>query len=154
MPEEKKDEQPGRSVRISVGKKKYAVYTRLDEETCSSVVALVQGIVEKMPFGVSQEEKLLLTCLRLALSVHHSAQLLSDAAKKAPKGDGRASLPEKSVSDLRRDGGDVPGKICSGDTPTVDVPSGDPSVPPPLSESSDAIEKDGGDEPERGVENL
>jgi hypothetical protein len=79
MPEEKKDEQPGRSVRISVGNKKYAVYTRLDEQTCSSVVApCFQGIVEKMPFGVSQEEKLLLTCLRLALSVHHSAQLLSD----------------------------------------------------------------------------
>jgi hypothetical protein len=153
MPEEKKDEQPGRSVRISVGKKKYAVYTRLDEATCSSVVSLVQGIVEKMPFGVSQEEKLLLTCLRLALSVHHSAQLLGGVVKNAPEGDGRASLPEKNVSDLRRDGGDISGKSRSG-AAAGGVPTEEPGVPPPLPGASGAAGTDDGDEPEGGVENL
>jgi hypothetical protein len=153
MPEEKKDEQPGRSVRISVGKKKYAVYTRLDEETCSSVVSLVQGIVEKMPFGVSQEEKLLLTCLRLALSVHHSAQILGGVAKKAPESDGRTSLPEKSVSDPQRDGGDIPGKIRFG--AAGGVPTEDPHVPPPSpGGASGTAGTDDGDEPEEGIENL
>lgn len=141
MPEVKKDEGPGRSVRISVGKKKYAVYTRLDEETCASVVSLVQGIVEKMPFGVSQEEKLLLACLRLALSVHRSAKLLG--------GPSTNDFEERRAGKENRGGTPVEAPLAKSASPeNRDVPTG-----LPLSPGHDA-EVNGEKEPGREVENL
>jgi hypothetical protein len=150
MPEEKKDEQPGRSVRIVVGKKKYAVYTRLDEETCASVVSLVQGLVEKMPFSISQEEKLLLACLRLAFSVHHSAQLLGGVFKHIPEGDGRTGSPGKSLSSRRRGDGNVSGELHADDVIAAGGSAENSHVPPSFPGVSGTAGRDGGDKPEGG----
>ncbi|MGC9372642.1 MAG: cell division protein ZapA [Thermovirgaceae bacterium] len=71
-----------RRVSVLVGKKTYPVLTRLDEERFESVIGIVRENLGKIDSSVDQEERLLLTCFKLAHALDNATRKLSKALKE------------------------------------------------------------------------
>jgi hypothetical protein len=71
-----------RRVSVLVGKKTYPVLTRLDEDRFESVLEIVRDNLGKIDSSVDQEERLLLTCFKLAHALDNASRKLSKALKE------------------------------------------------------------------------
>lgn len=72
-----------RRVSVLVGKKTYPVLTRLDEGRFEAVLEIVRENLGKIDSSVDQEERLLLTCFKLAYSLDAASRKLSEALKES-----------------------------------------------------------------------
>ncbi|MCF7935803.1 MAG: hypothetical protein K9L28_05655 [Synergistales bacterium] len=84
-----KQDPDNRPETLQIGPKHYRIVTSIDEASYDRVAELVQQVAASIPQGVSQEERLLLTCLKLGLTIEKT----SDALRcLVPEGDEKSEL--------------------------------------------------------------
>lgn len=71
-----------RDVYLTIGKNSYTIHTSLTNEEFDSIKGLIDEACGEIIKGASQEDMLMLTCLRLAYSLNSINLKLADLAER------------------------------------------------------------------------